>query len=120
MFFRFLKSESNPAGIILQKGEALTGEYVTIEAFNEEMAKLGSSAYEAPTVYNLSNGKWCLMLDFFGVQGEGQGYVPFIADEMDSGRFIRSDESFSFPYRFKHGTVLSITIDEYNRIKSFY
>ena len=118
MYYRFLKSESNPHGIILQKGETLTGEYATIEAFNGEMAKLGHTAYEAPTAYKLTNGKWCLMLDFFGVEGEGQGYVPFIADEIDSGLFIRSDESFSFPYRFKHGTVLSITMEEYNRIKS--
>ena len=120
MYYRFLKSEANPTGIILQKGETLTGEYITIEAFNGEMAKLGHPAYEAPTAYKLSNGKWCLMLDFFGVEGEGQGYVPFIADEIDSGLFIRSDESFSFPYRFKHGTVLSITMEEYNRIKNGY
>jgi hypothetical protein len=39
---------------------------------------------------------------------------------MDSGLFIRSDESFSFPYRFKHGTVLPITMEEYNRIKNGY
>lgn len=120
MFYRFVKSEANPLGIILQKGESLTGEYTTNEVFNGEMEKLGNPAYEAPTAYKLSNGKWCLMLDFFGVEGEGQGYVPFVADEMDSGLFIRSDESFSFPYRFKHGTVLSITMEEYNRIKNGY
>ena len=120
MFYRFLKSEANTKAIILQKGETLTGECETIEAFNGEMAKLGNPAYEAPTAYKLSNGKWCLMLDFYGVKGEGQGYVPFIADDMDSGLFIRSDESFSFPYRFKHGTVLSITMEEYHRIKNGY
>ncbi|MFC5471809.1 glycoside hydrolase family 43 protein [Cohnella suwonensis] len=118
MFYRFVKSEANPIGIILQKGDSLTGEYATNEVFNGEMAKLGSPAYEAPTAYKLSNGQWCLMLDFFGVEGEGQGYVPFVADEMDSGLFIRSDESFSFPYRFKHGTVLKITQEEYDRIKN--
>lgn len=64
MYYRFLKSEANPAGIILQKGSTLTGEYTRIEAFDEEMAKLGHSAYEAPTAFKLSNGKWCLMLDF--------------------------------------------------------
>ncbi|WP_028609016.1 glycoside hydrolase family 43 protein [Paenibacillus harenae] len=120
MFYRFVKSEANPLGIILQKGESLTGEYTTNEVFNGEMAKLGHPAYEAPTAYKLSSGKWCLMLDFFGVEGEGQGYVPFVADEIDSGLFIRSDESFSFPYRFKHGTVLSITMEEYSRIKNGY
>ncbi|MFC5651130.1 glycoside hydrolase family 43 protein [Paenibacillus solisilvae] len=117
LFYRFLKSEANPLGIIMQKGKTLTGEYTRIEAFDEEMAKLGHGAYEAPTAFKLNNGKWCLMLDFFGVEGDGQGYVPFIADDIDTGRFIRSDESFSFPYGFKHGTVLVITIEEYDRIK---
>ncbi|ADL50758.1 glycoside hydrolase family 43 protein [Clostridium cellulovorans] len=117
MFYRFLKSEANPTGIILEKGKTLTGAYSRIEAFDEEMAKLGHPAYEAPTAFKLADGRWCLMIDFFGVQGEGQGYVPFIANSIDSGKFIRSDESFSFPYRFKHGTVLSITMEEYSRIK---
>ncbi|MFC4322916.1 glycoside hydrolase family 43 protein [Litchfieldia salsa] len=119
IYYRFLKSEKNPAGIILEKGKTLTGEFTRIHDFDKEMEKLGHHAYEAPTAFKLSNGKWCLMLDFYGVEGEGQGYVPFIADNIDSGRFIRSDERFNFPYRFKHGTVLSITMDEYNRIRNW-
>lgn len=120
IYYCFLKSEANPTGVILLKSDALTGSYSQIEAFNTEMAKLGSSAYEAPTAYQLPDGRWCLMIDFFGVRGEGQGYVPFIAEDINSGKFIRSDESFSFPYRFKHGTVLSITMDEYNRIHAAF
>jgi sucrose-6-phosphate hydrolase SacC (GH32 family) len=117
LFYRFLKSEADPASIILQKGKTLTGEYTRIEAFDAEMAKLESTAYEAPTAFKLADGRWCLLLDFYGVQGEGQGYVPFIADDIDGGVFIRSDASFNFPYRFKHGTVLSITSEEYDRIR---
>lgn len=120
-YYRFLKSESNPEGIILEKGSSLTGnDYTRIAAFDEEMAKLGRGEYEAPTAFRLPTGEWCLMLDFYGVQGEGQGYVPFVSDSMASGRFVRSDERFSFPYRFKHGTVLSISGDEYERIKVAY
>lgn len=118
-FYRFLKSERNPSAIILQKGKTVTGEYTRVEAFDEEMAKLQSGVYEAPTAFKLEDGRWCLMLDFYGVEGEGQGYVPFIAEDIESGRFIRSDKSFSFPYGFKHGTVLSITMEEYNRIKNW-
>ncbi|MNB97202.1 hypothetical protein D3C75_444250 [compost metagenome] len=117
-FYRFLKSEIFPATIILEKGSSITGnDYVRLEAFDQEMAKLQQGAYEAPTAFKLNNGKWCLMLDFYGVE-EDQGYVPFIADTLESGRFIRSDESFSFPYGFKHGTVLPITGEEYDRIKN--
>lgn len=117
LYHRFLKSEANPGGIILQQGETLTGEYVQNQGFNAEMAKLGHPHYEGPTGFKLNNGKWCLMLDFFGVQGEGQGYIPFIANDLKSGCFIRSDERFSFPYGFKHGTVLEITTEEYDRIQ---
>lgn len=120
MFYRFLKSNANPAGIILQKGRTLTGEYTRIPAFDEEMAKLQHPAYEAPTAFKLRDGRWALMLDFFGVPGDGQGYVPFIAEDMDSGRFIRSDASFSFPYGFKHGTVLPITAEEYERVRNWH
>jgi hypothetical protein len=117
MFYRFLKSEMNPATIIMEKGKTLSGEHSRVEAFDEEMAKLQQGVYEAPTAYKLNDGRWCLMLDYYGVQGEGQGYVPFVADDIDSGRFIRSDEKFSFPYGYKHGTVLPISIEEYNRLK---
>lgn len=39
-----------------------------------------------------------------GAPGAGQGYVPFVADSLASGKFVRSDASFSFPYGYKHGT----------------
>ncbi len=120
-FYRFLKSEANPETLILEKGASITGEdYTRVPVFDEEMAKLQQGVYEAPTAFRLKNGKWCLMLDFYGVEGEGQGYVPFIADTLADGRFIRSDESFSFPYGFKHGTILGITDEEYQRIKTHY
>ncbi|WP_172249662.1 glycoside hydrolase family 43 protein [Saccharibacillus deserti] len=120
LFYRFLKSEANPETLILEKGSSLTGDdYVRNTAFDEEMAKLEQGVYEAPTAFRLRDGKWCLMLDFYGVEGEGQGYVPFIADSLADGRFIRSDASFSFPYGFKHGTVLGITQSEYERIRAY-
>ena len=35
---------------------------------------------------------------------------------MASGVFIRSDAAFSFPYGYKHGTIIPITMDEYEKI----
>lgn len=120
-YYRFLKSEANPETIILEKGSALTGvDYERLPTFDEEMAKLQQGVYEAPTAFRLADGRWCLMLDFYGVQGEGQGYVPFLAESLASGRFIRSDERFSFPYGFKHGTVLPITGEESERIRNYF
>lgn len=45
----------------------------------------------------------------YGVPGAGQGYVPFVADSL---------ASFSFPYGYKHGTILPITEEDYERIKN--
>ena len=59
-----------------------------------------------------------LFLDYYGVRGAGQGYVPFVAKSLADGRFVRSDASFSFPYGFKHGTILTISEEEYERIRA--
>ena len=60
-----------------------------------------------------------LLLDYYGVPGEGQGYVPFVAPTLASGRFVRADGDFSFPYGYKHGTVIAITREEYEAICAF-
>jgi hypothetical protein len=58
------------------------------------------------------------MLDFFGCAKEEMGYIPFVSDSFGNADFRRSDEEFSFPYGFKHGGVIEITEEEYNRLKS--
>ncbi len=40
-----------------------------------------------------------------------------MAPNLKSGAFVRSDAAFSFPYGFKHGTILEITEAEYDRMK---
>ena len=80
------------------------------------MSVLQSGKYEAPTAVKLDDGRWCLFVDYYGVQGAGQGYVPFVAPSLQSGAFVRSDAAFSFPYGFKHGTILTITPEEYDRM----
>lgn len=119
VYFCFLKSEGNPSSIILVKSDHVTGPFVRVAEFDKSMAVLEAGKYEAPTAFVTADGRWCLMLDFYGCSAEGQGYVPFLADSLASGHFIRSDASFSFPYGFKHGTVLSITDPEYERLKAF-
>ena len=41
------------------------------------------------------------------------------ADSLREANFRRADAEFSFPYGFKHGTILKITDEEYERIRSF-
>ncbi len=83
------------------------------------MEPLQPGQYEAPTAVKLEDGRWCLLLDYYGCSAEEQGYVPFLADKLSTGDFVRSDSSFSFPYGYKHGTVLTITMEEYERLKAY-
>ena len=119
-YYLFVKSESNPSNIILLEADHVTGPFKKIEAFDESMKVIQAGQYEAPTAVKLENGKWCLFLDYYGVPGEGQGYVPFVAESLASGRFARSDESFHFPYGFKHGTIIKISDQEYEQIREIY
>lgn len=120
MYYLFVKSEDHPAKNMLLISKQVTGPYTKIEAFDECMAELDPHVYEALTAVRLENGNWCLFLDYYGVRGAGQGYVPFICENIAKGKFVRSDASFSFPYGFKHGTILPITMEEYERIKQHH
>ena len=129
-YYLFVKSEGNPEKLILLRSESITGPFERVKAFDESMADCQSGLYEAPTAVRLEDSRWCLFIDYYGVRGRGQGYIPYISDSLASGRFIRHDaaradgsasgvgSSFSFPYGFKHGTILPITMEEYERIQS--
>lgn len=128
-YYLFVKSEGNPEKLILLRSKRSTGPFERIEAFDQSMEDCQCGLYEAPTAVRLADGRWCLFIDYYGVRGRGQGYIPYIADSLASGRFIRggaaradgsadSDAAaFSFPYGFKHGTILPITLEEYERIR---
>lgn len=118
-YYLFVKSEKNPAKIILLESEYITGPFNRINEFDKSMESLQSGLYEAPTAVKLEDGRWCLFLDFYGCSTEEQGYVPFVADKLSEGNFVRSDKAFSFPYGYKHGTILTITIEEYERLKAY-
>ena len=118
-YFMFLKSDRNPERNILLKADHAEGPYQRVEAFGRSMLAIEAGMYEGATACRVEDGRWCLFLDYYGVPGEGQGYVPFLANSLESGEFIRSDRDFSFPYGYKHGTVIPITEEEYLRVRSF-
>ena len=117
-YYLFVKSEKNPARIIQLVSDHAAGPFRRAENFDASMENIEAGKYEAPTAVQLQDKRWCLFLDYYGVPGAGQGYVPFIADSMASGLFVRSDTSFDFPYGFKHGTILAISDEEYNRMRA--
>ena len=119
-YYLFVKSDHNPERILLLRSEHALGPYHRVDAFDESMLAIEAGLYEGATACKLDDGRWCLFLDYYGVPGEGQGYVPFLADTLDSGVFVRADREFSFPYGYKHGTIIPITLEEYHRIKNHH
>lgn len=119
-YYMFIKNHCNPNRVVLLAADSVTGPYERVKAFDEAMERedVERGLYEAPTAVKLDDGRWCLFIDYYGVSGEGQGYVPFVCDDISTGDFRRADESFKFPYGFKHGTILKITKEDYDNIKA--
>ena len=120
-FYLWVKSDRNPCAVIMYESDNITGPFTRRYEFDEEMNGLngGPGAYEAPTACRLEDGGYNLFLDFFGVSGKGQGYVSFHSQDISTAVFKRNDADFSYPYGFKHGTILAITEEEYNNIINF-
>ncbi len=115
----FYKNADHPPMNMHATSDNLYGPFehdVKLEEYMNNLEKPGS--YEAPTVYTLPDGRWCLMLDFFGCEREKMGYVPFISSKPGDTEFTRCPELVSFPYGFKHGGVIEITDEEYERLKN--
>jgi len=115
-YYLFVKSSKDPQGVTMLRGASARGPFEPAGNAFIGIRPEETDKYEAPTAFRLEDGRWCLLVDYYGVPGKGQGYVPFLADTLSSGHFRRADEAFSFPYGFKHGTVLTITPQEYERL----
>ena len=116
-YYLFVKSEANPETMIELVGDRATGPFERVSQFDCAMQAIHRGLYEAPTAMRLDDGRWCLFLDYYGVKGAEQGYVPFVAPSLASGEFARSDAAFHFPYGFKHGTILPISESEYDAMQ---
>lgn len=118
-YYLFVKSDHNPERILLLSSANAQGPYERVRAFDDRMLQIEQGLYEGPTCVRLENGMWCLFLDYYGVPGDGQGYVPFLSNSLENGDFVRADQHFSFPYGYKHGTVIAISDEEYDRIRTY-
>jgi hypothetical protein len=76
---------------------------------------LNQMAYvEGPEMYKLYNkNEWVLMLDHY----EADGYEPVVSSDPSSGNFTKLNPSdYSIPDGARHGSILPISNDEYNRL----
>lgn len=120
-YHMFYKNSECPPMNMHATSKNLYGPYEHDEALEQYMASLEKpGSYEAPTTLVLPDGRWCLMLDFFGCEKSKMGYVPFVSSEPGDSDFKMCKEDFSFPYGFKHGGIIEITAEEYDRVKEFY
>ncbi len=122
VYHLFYKNASNPPMNMHATSNNLYGPFEHDKTFEKYMDKevYHPGSYEGVTSYVLPNGEWCLMLDFFGCEKEKMGYVPFVSSKAGDMNFQRVPEQFSFPYGFKHGRVIEITDEEYEKVKKFY
>ena len=117
----FYKNANDPSGNMHETATSLYGPFTHDDGFDDIMRYYTSAgAYEGATTYVLPDGRWCLMLDFFGCPREQMGYVPYVSPAPGNTAFKRADSEFSFPYGFKHGRFIGITQEEYDRLKQAY
>lgn len=113
-YYRFIKDEKFKA-ITLESAARLSGPWSDVPDFS--LAQL--VGYEGPECYLIEprHGErppvWGLILDHYA---KGQGYRPFITHDLASGQFT-SAEDFTFPFKFRHGSVLPLTAEEYARLE---
>ncbi len=116
-YYRFSKDEKFKA-ITMESSEKLMGPWTEVSDFS--LARM--HGYEGPACFLLEPATagrpaaWCLLLDYYS---KGQGYQPYVTSNLDSGHF-ESVGDFNFPFRFRHGGVLSLTKEEYARLKDAY
>lgn len=120
-YHMFYKNAHNPSMNMHAVSDHLYGPYEHNEKFEKLMSELEKpGSYEGATSYVLPDGRWCLMLDFFGCEKSKMGYVPFVSKEVGDTNFKMCREEFKFPYGFKHGKVLEISNEEYKKLKEHY
>jgi hypothetical protein len=112
-YYRFTKDEKFKA-ITEETSNSLAGPWTDVADFS--LAK--EKGYEGPTCFRLTDaessepGKWCLLLDNYA---RGQGYKPFVADDLGSGQFTAAPD-FKFPFKLRHGSVLPVSAEELERL----
>ena len=116
-YYRFSKDEKFKA-ITMEVSEKLMGPWRDAPGFSLSQLR----GYEGPECYQVAAaapGKpatWCLILDQYS---KGTGYQPFVTQDLAGGQFA-AGEGFSFPFHFRHGSILPLSDIEYRRLEAAY
>lgn len=119
-YYRFTKDDKLKS-VTMATSRKLMGPWQDMPQFTSGQGK----NFEGPICFrlNVATGGgppvWCLLLDNVSDRiGSGAfGYMPFISHDLSTGRFTPATD-FTFPYPFRHGSVLPITTAERHRLAS--
>ncbi len=109
-YYRFTKREDN-VSVFMEVSDSVLGEYTRVGSNIE-----GIYGVEGPAIFEMIDGKYCLMLDGYRTPNKGVGFFPLISEDIASGQFTRLTEGFKMPTGAKHGVMLTVTQDEYDAI----
>ena len=100
----------------MEAAPALNGPWSDVSGFN----LAGMVGYEGPACYLVEPATadkpavWCLILDHYAMRA---GYQPYLTTDLSSGHFEPA-EGFHFPYQHRHGSVLPLNPEEFDRIRA--
>lgn len=116
-YYRFTKNEHDKS-IVMESSDKLNGEWSPVDGFN----LAGLRGVEGPECYLLlpargnMPAKWCLILDHYA---RSQGYKAYETENLAAAHF-EPLQAMKFPFPFRHGCVVSISPEQYARLKREY
>lgn len=113
-WYRFFKDETTKR-ICMECAGDPKGNFTEVES----EVLTGLYGVEGPEIYVLPDGRYCLIVDQFAA---GKGYLPLVTDDLGSGSFrvLPELEYDMGVLKKRHGGVLKITDEEYDRLVSHY
>ncbi len=119
VYYRFVKYEGE-SRVILEAADSLSGEWTEVTS----MSLLRQSGVEGPACFKLheedvkAGRNYVLLLDNYGKEG----YYYMTAESLSDGEFTRLNrKEYTLPgNKARHGTVIAISDEEYERIVNRY
>ena len=113
VFYRFSKDET-VKNIRMDCGTDLLGDFTDISSDSLS----GIPGVEGPAAFPLPDGRgWCLLVDRFAA---GLGYLPLICRDLKGGVFTVAEDYDMGQSVKRHGSVLELTQEEYERLLSVW
>jgi hypothetical protein len=109
-YYRFTKNETKKF-VAMERGEGLDGTFTEVSGYTVGgIAGNTLTGFEGPIIYEVG-GKWCLLMDNYAKR---LGYKAFVTDDISKAVFEPAEVEFDGKYR--HGSVLKISKQEYDRL----